>query len=274
MAEDKKKRGTSSAQILLNWIKKIHSIVTETNKTISNIKGLDELIKKQKAIENKLNEIDEKLNQLITPQQIEQKEAEENKKNLPTTSKTISSNRNEKISKDTRQKLANIAKYISNLWEYFLPENPGKKEKEILKNKFRDPVVKAYKKVYKQLDKDEKVLWAKSSKDIDVQINSIITKELFHIFDNQFNDIVDSHQKSETELKQIRDSLMDKFGLIEMPIQVEKDIFDEDKHTELDSQRNVLNIDRAILSILKPGYIYRETGEILKKACVSVNYNF
>ena len=184
----------------------------------------------------------------------------------------------EQVKNKTLQKYLLIEKF----WTNFLPENPSKNEKIGIFKIVRQPFNQVLKEIenYWVCDSD-KLYWASSDKDINNMLNIIITKHISNFFLNEFDNILQFHKQlnkqraiTEKNLEARKKNMMKKFGIENITIQIGKELFASEKHVELEQGNNSSKPHSAILFVLKDGYWFPETGEILQKAHVSVNYRY
>jgi len=179
-----------------------------------------------------------------------------------------------------RKKTTDKYRLIHKLWKYFLPEKANMKEKNFIL-KLMESLSGDLKRVESQFIHDtNNHYWAFSDENINNQLNEIITNKIFEFFDNQFNNILQYHQslkadraKTQKQLERIKSRLMTKFGFEMIPIQI-GDKYSSNIHLEIERGADTTKANYCILDVLNQGYIYRETGVIIKKAGVCVNYRF
>jgi len=259
-----------SLLVILNQLNtKIENIKNEIieNENIESIKDTKD--KKSKNNRNTVNKKKAESNNLQESENHEENQIPTNIKNM------------ERVPKSVSSKLIKIQKFKNEGWKQFLSKNPTQSEESYIKKITRQPIAEAHQKILKSdsCQQYSNNLWVISIEDFKIKINQIITNELFDVLDNRFNEIVTFHEglgskgKPERALRRYRKNFLEDFGLIEIPIN-EGDKFSDEKHYVLEQKTDNNKPDRVVLKILNPGYQYRETGEIIKKANVTVNYRF
>jgi len=260
----------------------LKSAVSTKNETNFELEVRDKL----NILEKNQKIIIAKLNKLINMKQNNTSDAPAQNKKKQTAqiknTKNKSSINGEILPKKTCTIRNRIGKFINTHWKLFLPHNSSQEEKKYFAQIFQLPVYKAFKAIQEKLKKDSNNhFWADSVKEIDQQLKNIVTNEIFNCLETKFIEVVKYHEQLDSSraktlaaLESSKMKLLVHFGIEVIPVSIGEDTFEENIHDEYEKNRDLSKQDYAILSVLKNGYRYRETGEILKKVKVSVNYRY
>jgi len=184
----------------------------------------------------------------------------------------------EKLKIKTCEKLT----LINDLCLEFLSENPLQNKKQDINKLIDRSIYTEYKQIESQIIKDANdQYWAFSDNVINQRLNNLITNQVFDFFVYQFDKLIKYHSKisikrgqPKIKLEEKRNKYMENLGIEKMKINIGHDTFSSVKHIEKKKAYNYSKPDNVILNVLSNGYIFRETGEILKKSDVLVNCRF
>jgi len=186
--------------------------------------------------------------------------------------------------KELSVELSQVYKNIINSRSYykkFLPKNCTKDEKIKIYKKFYS-VFKAYEilinKVYL---KNNDNYYISSLDEFKNAVFSLISENILVFFETSYIDIVKFHNqidntrsKTDTELAQIKNEIMDLCGIEKIKIEKEKTIFNDEFHEEYEKISDDNYQSNVIIDVLQEGFIIKWANKIIRKAGVSVNYNF
>jgi len=231
--------------------------LSSINITLNNLnKRVDELTKQQIIMNNALN----KLTQIANFQQTSDVD----------TDKTII----EKLSKKSKEKYMRISKF----WTNFLPEKPTKKDKKYFQ-KLMQSIRGDLKSVESKMICDENNdYWSFSEEEINHQLDEIIINHIFNFFEIKFDKVLKYHKELNSkysrtnQLQKEKFRLMKEFGFNKIPIVTGEDVFSSDLHEEFGQENVSSKKDGVILEVVTDGYQYRDTGIVLKKAIITLDY--